>query len=315
MACLAMPDLKIDHRWEGWLSDTNGIAFDSEYRRYARHARDGTISVRDLKTDRELTRIAGAPPSGLDRRVHLRFSPRDRYLSVYHRDRDANRSLDVWEIAGGSVIRLRLADAAAQCEFDPEEQLAWVAVGDGSLLCYDIPSGTVAKRLAPGIIPYQIALRPGGKMLAVSGNETPVMEIRDTVSGKVVKTLEHNSGVESIAWSPDGQTLAVSCLDTKIHRFWAENWQSQPTLDGHQWAAASIAFSHSGDLLVSLGFDRVLKLWDPVRGKCLLSLNNPNIAGFSRDDTLIGATAKESESCTDMSAGASRQLSRATGAR
>jgi serine/threonine protein kinase len=56
MTALALPDLRIERRWPGWPPGTNGIAFDSRYERYARHSRDGTLSLRRVDDDREPAR-------------------------------------------------------------------------------------------------------------------------------------------------------------------------------------------------------------------------------------------------------------------
>jgi WD40 repeat protein len=63
-------------------------------------------------------------------------------------------------------------------------------------------------------------------------------------------------------------------------------------LAGHKNGGIELAFSHSGDLLASYGWDQTLRLWDPRTGKQLLSTPSPWMGwppAFSPDDRLLAA--------------------------
>ncbi|WP_338022355.1 hypothetical protein [Argonema antarcticum] len=75
-------------------------------------------------------------------------------------------------------------------------------------------------------------------------------------------TLEgHSNSVESVAWSPDGLTLA-SASDDKTIKLW--NLQTQKpiaTLTGHSSQVYSVAWSPNGKTLASASADKTIKLW------------------------------------------------------
>ncbi|MCT7964076.1 hypothetical protein NG791_25695 [Laspinema sp. D1] len=77
---------------------------------------------------------------------------------------------------------------------------------------------------------------------------------------------EHESGVKSITFSPDGKTLASGSLDTTIKLWDVETGKEIQTLTGHDGAVYSIAFSPDGKTLASVSLDNTIKLWDVKKG-------------------------------------------------
>jgi WD40 repeat protein len=78
-------------------------------------------------------------------------------------------------------------------------------------------------------------------------------------------------GVHSIAFSPDGELVAVGDSNGDIRLFQTKNEQQQSILRGHSkslWVS-SVAFSPNGQMLASCSFDRTVKLWDVHSGECL----------------------------------------------
>ncbi|WP_242482094.1 caspase family protein [Trichormus variabilis] len=72
----------------------------------------------------------------------------------------------------------------------------------------------------------------------------------------------HESGVNSVAFSPDGQRI-VSGSGDKTLRLWDVNGQpiGQPLI-GHEGAVKSVAFSPDGQRIVSGSGDKTLRLWN-----------------------------------------------------
>jgi WD40 repeat protein len=68
--------------------------------------------------------------------------------------------------------------------------------------------------------------------------------------------------VQSVAFSPDQETLAIGNTDGTI-KLW--NWQTgelKTTLTGHADAVSSLAISPDGQTLASGSWDKTVKLWD-----------------------------------------------------
>jgi hypothetical protein len=76
---------------------------------------------------------------------------------------------------------------------------------------------------------------------------------------------EHEDDVVSLAYSPDGRTLATASMDVRL---WdAASGQLKATLKGHSKAAWALAFSPDGRTLASGSWDHTARLWDAERGE------------------------------------------------
>ena len=80
-------------------------------------------------------------------------------------------------------------------------------------------------------------------------------------------TLEgHTDLVWSVAFSPNGQTLASGSQDRTIRLWNPNNGNLKRTLRGHRDAVNSIAFSPDGRTLASGSWDGTIRLWNPNNG-------------------------------------------------
>jgi WD40 repeat protein/serine/threonine protein kinase len=80
------------------------------------------------------------------------------------------------------------------------------------------------------------------------------------------------SGIDGVAFSPDGQRLASANLDKTVKVWDATTGQEIHSLMSHTDFVHSVAFSPDGKRLASASEDGTVKVWDATTGQVLLTL-------------------------------------------
>ena len=89
--------------------------------------------------------------------------------------------------------------------------------------------------------------------------------------------------VTSVAFSPDGQTLASGSWDETIRLWDVATGQHKKTLTGHTDKLYSVAFSPDGLTLASGSHDATICLWDAVTGQ-----HKKTLTGHTDTDSVYG---------------------------
>ncbi|MBD2203040.1 serine/threonine protein kinase [Calothrix sp. FACHB-1219] len=138
----------------------------------------------------------------------------------------------------------------------------------------------------------------------------PIKPINITDNPEQSNTLKgHASDVNSVAFSPDGKTLASGSDDKTIKLWNVETKQEIRTLKGHLQWIWTVAFSPDGKTLASGGADRNIKLWNISTGEEIRTLkgHKDGIAAvaFSPDgNTLATASLDNTIKLWNVSTGA-----------
>jgi RNA polymerase sigma factor (sigma-70 family) len=85
----------------------------------------------------------------------------------------------------------------------------------------------------------------------------------------------HGGRVMSVAFSPDGKTLAAGGVDQLIHLRDVATGKSLRTFRGHAEQVSCVRFTQDGKSLVSFGLDAMLRIWDVASGKEVRSWRVP----------------------------------------
>jgi tetratricopeptide (TPR) repeat protein len=81
------------------------------------------------------------------------------------------------------------------------------------------------------------------------------------LEGKEIQTLKgHSAGVSSVAFSPDGKTIATGSGDNTV-KLWNLEGKEIQTLKGHSSRVWSVAFSPDGKTIATGSWDNTVKLW------------------------------------------------------
>jgi WD40 repeat protein len=292
IACLSLADVRRVNSWNGFPPGTSVLAFDAQLERYARSDERGNLSVRRVADDRELATLQGP-----GRHVYfLRFSPDGRFLAAIYDQHVPG--LYVWDWRRRqTILRSHLFGGP---EFSPDSRQLVLGEGEkGSIRFFDLMSGKEVKRIASKPHYHAFAFDPSGRRLAVICHATPRdLQIYDLDSGRVVTTLSHTEGLDLPSWSPDGHFLVATSNDRCLYVWDVRTGKQQAVLRGHEYPPNAVAFSHSGDLLASTGWDGTLRLWGPMTGRPLLTV--PGAVAtlpprFSPDDRLLACTTTGSQ--------------------
>lgn len=105
------------------------------------------------------------------------------------------------------------------------------------------------------------SISPNGDFFVAGGMET-FLRIRCLDTGKIVRSIKINSGVTSLAFSPDNQLLVTGGLD-RIVRLW--NWHTGEEigqLTGHLETISQLLFRDNGKELISISYHEPVKIWN-----------------------------------------------------
>ena len=82
----------------------------------------------------------------------------------------------------------------------------------------------------------------------------------------------HTAGIQTVAWSPDGQRLASAGDDFVVKVWNAATHEELATLSGHSDLVWSLAWSPDGSQIASTGWDKTVRVWDVASGETVLEI-------------------------------------------
>jgi WD40 repeat protein len=123
-------------------------------------------------------------------------------------------------------------------------------------------------------------------------------KVWDTASGRELLTLKgHSNGIESVAFSPDGQRIVSGSADATARVWESVTGRELLILQGHSRQINSVAFSPDGQRIVTGSEDYAAKVWEAASGRELLTLGGHSLCihavVFSPDGQRIVTGSKD----------------------
>ena len=247
---------------KGHTSHVSAVAFSPDGKTLASGSYDKTVKLWDVATGKELP----APLKGDTGVVTaLAFSPDGKRLASGKWGNLRGSEIKLWDMATGKeLITLRAyAPYNNSLGFSPEGKTLVSANGRGAVLLWDVATGKEVATLKghPGGEVMAVAVSPDGKRVASAAWLT--IKLWDVATGKELDTLK-GFKVKSVAFSPDGKTLAAGGEGPWVRLFDVPTGKVKATLENGEDASRSwVAFSPDGKTLATGGSaDGRIKLWD-----------------------------------------------------
>ena len=147
---------------------------------------------------------------------------------------------------------------------DSGEEANQVSSDKGNYTQRNLPKGAKA-RLGKGTV-REVAYSPDGNRLAVASGTG--IWLYDAHTGRELALLTGHTGqVLSVAFSPDGSTIASGSEDNTVMLWDAITREPEHVLIGHENIVTSVVFSPDGSILASGSFDGNVRLWDVDTGE------------------------------------------------
>jgi WD40 repeat protein len=187
----------------------------------------------------------------------------------------------------GSVLKGHY-DIVTDILYSPCGRWIFARAWGGSALLWDLHGMKQESHVRAGVKEQRFSdaghasFSPSGHQIAILGYREDFLRIFDLPSRNLVKSRDmKKEDPNTLAYSPNGQQLAISCRDGSIY-LWTVNQsygeEFSTKLSGHQNRVTTIAYSPCGQWIASGSEDKTVRLWhrqpeEPESWSCVATVH------------------------------------------
>jgi serine/threonine protein kinase/WD40 repeat protein len=272
IAALALIDDHPSRKWSGLPAMSDYSAASARSDRYVDIDRAGLIHVRRLSDQSEL-RVLGADRAAL--RNFPKFVPGGRFVCLFAEP----SSYELWDLEKGEIPGAWPAETMCVAARGDGASVAALS-SKGQLRVYDLPLLKESSRCEIGFeIPKWLghgwmSLSEDGRQVALFDPDGRRVGVYDVKDGRLIREFKmpHVRVDRNLALNRNAGLLAV-VHDRAISVFDMADGEQLSLLQGHLSEGIRPWFQPAGDLLATSSWDGTTRLWDPIRGRLIVTLD------------------------------------------
>ena len=190
--------------------------------------------------------------------TEMSFDYSSRFLAIACSD----SMVRVWDVVNQKeIVRIPHDSPVKDVAFSPDGAYLAIVSSDNIVRIWDFIKGEEFTKIECDYDLLETSFSPDGNLLA-TGDSRSKAQIWELSTKMEIATLPHNGPVGNLVFSPNSKYLATT--SGQVARLWSIYGSKELMRVSHPAFLRSIAYSSSGNFIVSASFDGTIRIWEPV---------------------------------------------------